>query len=241
MKKVRYTGILLIVIYMVLTVGMTAFAAEDIVQSDDTDDTHRGSITVDLISTESGKAISDGTLTLYQAAQAELTDGEITLTYTEAFARCGMTLADAEKSETEKKALAAGLEAYVKQNDIKGQSIEVDQNGHAEWTDLEQGLYLIVQTGQAEGYAPIQTFLISVPEAVDGAYIYEINAKPKTGKVDTPDDPTPDNKNTVPSDSKLPQTGQLWWPVPVLVIVGILCVFIGWYRKKRSESADENK
>ena len=241
MKKVRYTGILLIVIYMVLTVGMTAFAAENTVQSDDTDGTHRGSITVDLVSTESGKAISDGTLTLYQAAQAELTDGEIKLTYTEAFSRCGMTLADAEKSETEKKALAAGLEAYVKQNDIKGQSVEVDRNGHAEWTDLEQGLYLIVQTGQADGYAPIQTFLISVPETVDGAYIYEINAKPKTGTVDTPEDPTPDNKNAVPSDSKLPQTGQLWWPVPVLVIVGILCVFIGWYRKRRSESADENK
>ncbi len=48
--------------------------------------------------------------------------------------------------------------------------------------------------------------------------------KPKTGTVDTPDDPTPDNKNTVPSDSKLPQTGQLWWPVPVLAIAGIVCV-----------------
>ena len=241
MKKVRYAGFLLIVIYMVLTVGMTAFAAENTVQSDDTDGAIRGSITVDLVSMESGEAVSGGTLTLYQAAKAELTEEEIKLTYTEDFMQCGMTLADAEKSETEKKALAAGLEAYVKQNDIKGHSVEVDGNGHAEWTDLEQGLYLIVQTGQAEGYAPIQTFLISVPEAVDGAYIYEINAKPKTGTVDTPDDPTPDNKNTVPSDSKLPQTGQLWWPVPVFVIVGILCVFIGWYRKKRSESADENR
>lgn len=35
--------------------------------------------------------------------------------------------------------------------------------------------------------------------------------------------PTP----TPPSGDKLPQTGQFWWPVPVLIIVGIILVVLG--------------
>lgn len=203
MKTVRYTGILLIVLYMVFAVRITAFAEENIVQSDES---HRGSITVDMVSTESGKTIAGGTLTLYQAAEAEMTEGKIKFIYTDAFAQCGLSLENIEKFETEKKELAEDLETYVKQNDIAGQSAVVDKSGHVAWTDLEQGLYLIVQTGQAEDYAPIQTFLVSIPEVVDGACIYEINAKPKTGTINTSDDSIPE-KDKAFSDNKLPQTG----------------------------------
>lgn len=35
--------------------------------------------------------------------------------------------------------------------------------------------------------------------------------------------------------SKLPQTGQLWWPVPVLICGGLLCIVIGLGRKRRAE------
>ncbi len=38
-------------------------------------------------------------------------------------------------------------------------------------------------------------------------------------------DDASDNKPTKPS---LPQTGQLWWPVPVLLCVGLLCLVIGF-------------
>ena len=39
---------------------------------------------------------------------------------------------------------------------------------------------------------------------------------------------SPDN----PSDSKLPQTGQLWWPVPVLVMIGLALIIFGLFRRK---------
>lgn len=35
-------------------------------------------------------------------------------------------------------------------------------------------------------------------------------------------------------DATLPQTGQLWWPVPLLFSIGVLCVIIGILRRKRS-------
>jgi len=34
--------------------------------------------------------------------------------------------------------------------------------------------------------------------------------------------------------NKLPQTGQLWWPVPVLLSAGLLLLLIGVVRRKRS-------
>lgn len=43
----------------------------------------------------------------------------------------------------------------------------------------------------------------------------------------------PSGKTTgIPVTSgKLPQTGQLWWPVPVLVAAGLLCLLIGFWKK----------
>lgn len=34
------------------------------------------------------------------------------------------------------------------------------------------------------------------------------------------------------SDEKIPLTGQLWWPVPVLALFGLSFSFIGWMKKK---------
>ena len=36
------------------------------------------------------------------------------------------------------------------------------------------------------------------------------------------------------TSSSLPQTGQLWWPVPVLALIGLVLVGIGLIRRKRS-------
>ena len=38
----------------------------------------------------------------------------------------------------------------------------------------------------------------------------------------------PDN----PSGPKLPQTGQMWWPVPVLVTMGLALIIFGLWRRK---------
>ncbi len=35
------------------------------------------------------------------------------------------------------------------------------------------------------------------------------------------------------TSGKLPQTGLLWWPVPILTALGLICLFIGWRLRKR--------
>ncbi|MFR0986221.1 MAG: LPXTG cell wall anchor domain-containing protein [Frisingicoccus sp.] len=69
-------------------------------------------------------------------------------------------------------------------------------------------------------------------EIFDGSCVYDVTASPKMGTADKLASRTPNPKPAV-SGGKLPQTGQLWWPVPVMAIVGMLFVMFGWYRRRR--------
>lgn len=41
---------------------------------------------------------------------------------------------------------------------------------------------------------------------------------------------------TVTPDDKLPQTGVLWWPVPVLAFFGIIFFFVGWMMRQKKDA-----
>lgn len=38
------------------------------------------------------------------------------------------------------------------------------------------------------------------------------------------------------TEDKLPQTGQLWWPVPILAMSGFVLLLVGWLRRKESRN-----
>lgn len=46
---------------------------------------------------------------------------------------------------------------------------------------------------------------------------------------------TPDAPTATPGNPTLPQTGQLWWPVPLLLAGGLLLIVIGLLRRRRTE------
>ena len=50
--------------------------------------------------------------------------------------------------------------------------------------------------------------------------------------LDLPDDSVPLSGTT---PDKLPQTGQLWWPVPLLVIVGLALMILGLRGRRRAK------
>lgn len=77
---------------------------------------------------------------------------------------------------------------------------------------------------------------------------------PPDTELDDPDVPlgnrTPPPGNTPPDDEielddpdvplgDLPQTGQLWWPVPVLAVSGMLLLLVGLVRRRSGEYGDE--
>lgn len=79
-----------------------------------------------------------------------------------------------------------------------------------------------------EGLDPAYTWKV-VEEVPDG---YAVTIE-RDGTVfmitNTPDGDTPDT----PHDPSLPQTGQLWWPVPVLAAAGLILLTLGLISKKR--------
>jgi hypothetical protein len=85
-----------------------------------------------------------------------------------------------------------------------------------------------------------------VPEGYTVSYTAEGTILTITNQVttDIPDTPSPGGnvpqtpvpgqtipQKPVPKASKLPQTGQLWWPVPVLTAAGLALFAAGWHRK----------
>ena len=89
-------------------------------------------------------------------------------------------------------------------------------------------------TVSQEGITFVMTNTQGEPEEPEEPTEPEKPGEPEEPGVDIPEEPVPEE--SVPSGPKLPQTGQLWWPVPLLALAGMLLFLLGWIRKeKRSE------
>ena len=77
----------------------------------------------------------------------------------------------------------------------------------------------------------------SVSEEAPEGYMQKIEHIGDTFKITNTaikDTPTP-TPTPIPPEKKLPQTGQLWWPVPALLCAGLLCVALGIARRKEND------
>ena len=110
------------------------------------------------------------------------------------------------------------------------------KSGVVTFDNLELGLYLIVQTKSISGYEKVAPFLVSVPLWDKDHYLYEINVSEKFEiKKEPPTPGTPETPDQ-PGD-KLPQTGQVNWPMPVLLILGVALIVTGTALKRKSKHA----
>ncbi len=210
------------------------------------DYTRTGSITVD-IHESSGKKVPGGTLTAYEVASA----ADNAFRYTEAFAGCSVDLSKVGTGKSGEPELSASLAAYAAQNGIKGTTVTISSEGRAVFSNLELGLYLIAQETPAAGYQAIAPFSVTVPYWDGKQLLYDLNAnpKPETAKpVVTPPVTlvvtptvrptlTPIPVNPVNPSPLLPQTGQLWWPVPLLIAAGAVLFLSGIRTEKRRKQA----
>lgn len=110
-----------------------------------------------------------------------------------------------------------------------------DGSGMALFEDLEPGLYLVAHSEQLSGHAVMRPFLLCIPMEIDGTEIWNVEAFPKTE--------IPEPETEIPSDTKLPQTGQRNWLVPVLTAAGLGMVALGQClnRKSRQDETDPRK
>lgn len=213
MKYIKQIFSVLLALCLLCLASVTAYAHEV------PDESRKGTVTVKM--EYYGKAVTGGTLTAYRVGEIQESDGNYSFGKTGAMAAFADSYEDITSAE-----LAESVAAFVEENKVSAYSTAKNQNGKAVFSDLELGLYLIVQTEASEGYEPLKPFLISVPMNEDGHYVYEVSAEGKFQLEQKPEPTTP--TPTTPSEPTLPQTGQLNWPIPVLAVLGLCLFSFGW-------------
>lgn len=110
-------------------------------------------------------------------------------------------------------------------------SASTDANGKAEFSNVEEGLYLLVQTKSTDKYEDTTPSLISIP-STDGSY--SVTALPKSSrKPETPTNPTTPSQTptTTPTitKSQSPKTGVdgMDYSIPMTVMLGSGATLVG--------------
>lgn len=170
-----------------------------------------------------GEAVPGGSLTLYQVGTIVEDDGNYYFSILSPYPGEGI-LTEEEVVDPE---TAEELAKYAKNQNMPGIRQSLDDQGYTIFQYITPGLYLVVQDTAAKGYYPAAPFLVSLPGMEEGKYDYHVDASPKVSLEKAPETRPP--STTKPTDPKLPQTGQLNWPVPVLVSLGLALFAAGWF------------
>lgn len=223
MRKHVISGLLALLFLLALPLSAAAHAVPD--------ESRNGHCSITVSMTYKGKAVRGGTLALYRVGDVAEDDGNYSFVPVEEIQADIPEFGDIESPD-----LAGRLaELEGKLTPVTSDPVTVDRDGNATFSDLTFGLYLVVQKTAASGYGKTAPFLVSVPYLYADEYQYDVTSQPKT-------DLEREVKPTAPPPSgsggkKLPQTGQLWWPVPVLACAGLGCIAVGLFRRR--EAGDE--
>ncbi len=147
-----------------------------------------GTVNITMKTTD-GKEVAGGTLEMYKVAEVYVDNG-FKLRYIQPFTSLQKPL---EKDTHLNKELAKSAEALITADTDRVDGPKtVSEKGTVTFTAPNIGLYLIRQTQAADGYEPVEPFLVTIPyydEAVktaDGSKVkaqYDVDASPKVEPV----------------------------------------------------------
>lgn len=131
------------------------------------------------------------------------------------------------------------------QTDVEGNTTVVDRQTltkENQWSYTWKNLSTLMRWSVSEAEVP-NGYTVAVTR--EGDTVVLTNTAKKSGNPDgevnppskKPTDKTV-NKTTDKTSDKLPQTGQLWWPVPLLMLAGVICLLVG---KQLRKSMEEKK
>lgn len=217
----------LAVIALLGCIALTAFASEPDLEKD-------GSVTIKLYG---NKKVSGGNFVLYRVARLVEEDGAFRFDALDAYDSEVKTFDQKNLNDPD---LPEALYKIIKKKNsgiMPNYSGKFEKSSSATVEDVELGVYLVVQNKAIPGYAKFSPFLITVPTNENGVYDYDVesNSKVATPPTTKPDDDPPET--TKPS-GKLPQTGQLNWPVPVLAAAGLTLFTVGALLRRSGKKED---
>ena len=210
-------------------------AAEEVREFPDLDKTGSITATFTYYDKDSGNTLpvaGGNSVGLFKVADVEVHNGFI-FVVDPRFASAGEIPATSEELDSVNIELAGKMAKIAADYDFDIAPVEMDSDGTASFSDLEVGLYLVMQAKQGTGDSNfvIAPFLVSIPyRNPDGSLTYDVNAQTKPIGIawippESPDDPD--------KPKKLPQTGQLWWPVLALGAAGAAFIIAGAAIKHR--------
>lgn len=217
----------LIALSILFSCSITAYA-HDVPQD-------RNDCSIEIIVRYDGENVDGGTLTAVKVGYVDEEDGNYFFRQERTNIRLD-DIASPDASKTQKDFYDSNKMDF----DFYTQTQSVE-DGKATFTGLSTGLYLIVQNNAADGYSKLAPFLISVPYMDNGEYQYHVTASIKSELEREPEPTVPEPTVPEPTDPPgpwLPQTGQLNWPIPLMVVAGLTLVIVGWvlcFGKKRTQ------
>ena len=197
------------------------------------------SITLELNYTKTGEGKKDmegGSIGIFTVAAVK-TDGGVQTFDTSAGKFAGSSavkdIAAMDENTLNKRnsSIAAALVSAATAD--KADKTEAVSKGEVSFTGLKPGLYLVRQIEKSNNDVAINPFLISIPYENE----FQVAAKPKAG-ITVPKKPKKTPKKTTTRTTKvsgrIPQTGQLWWPVFAGISLGLVLIVSGIVIRRKS-------
>lgn len=142
------------------------------VKADTFDFTRKGSITIDIIDSDS-KPLTDLELTLYKIGEAYEEDYNLSFKYVSELNSCKVLVNDITTGNVD------DVYSCLTNKKIEKITNKTDKNGSVKFSNLELGLYLVEQTNKIDGYNKLDKFIIMLPNITSDGYEYNVKATPK--------------------------------------------------------------
>lgn len=137
-----------------------------------------------------------------------------------------------EKDVTKYRPESISVEIYFNGELFYTVTLSEENDWTASWTSDNSGEWNVKELSVPDEYAVTYKndgTTYTVVNKLDDSYT-------NTPPTDNPPTTDTDTDTDIDTDKDIPQTGQLWWPVPILVIVGLLCVIIGLKLHSKGEN-----
>ena len=168
MKKIVNS---LLLVLSLFAISISRVYADNIIDFSKT-----GSIDILLTENDSNKPISEIGLTAIQIGKVNVKDNNLVIENVEENDACGVDFTSIEEDYQISEGLANCLYKEGKVIDTK----VTDSNGKVSFTNLELGLYLVMQPEQVKGYSKIKAFSVMIPQVINNSWVYDISSEPKT-------------------------------------------------------------
>lgn len=168
MKKNFKKYIVIFVLFILLGIS-TVKADSNIV-----DLSKKGSIHISL-STNDSEVIKGAEITIYKVGVAKIENANLIFQNVPEIDSCKIEFSNIDDREITN----SMIECIQNTNVLKETSI-TDSKGKVSFTNLDLGLYLVVQTNEIKGYSKIDSYLVMIPKEIDNEWTYDIISTPKT-------------------------------------------------------------